>query len=89
MNLNTRDQTILDFLHKPRTSDEIMNHLGHLTPPYGSLRLLQRLGLVEKVSAYERAKATFVATGTRSKEAIAKVAADPYISISAHNPFGL
>ena len=89
MTLNEREQKILDFLYKPRTSDEIMHHLNHLTPPYGALRLLQRLGLVEKVSAYERAKAVFVATGVRPKEAISKSLADPHISISANNPFNL
>ncbi len=41
-----------------------------------TLRLLQRLDLIERISPYERAKATFVATGNAP-------AADPYIRPNA------
>jgi len=63
MNLNQTEQDIYDFVVVPRTAVEIMEFISHKTPPYGSLRLLQRLDLVDKISDYERAKAKFVQSG--------------------------
>ena len=65
--LNQTEQDIYDFLVTPRTAVEIMEFMGHKTPPYGSLRLLQRLDLVDKRSAYEKAKALFVQSGRPAK----------------------
>lgn len=67
MNLNQTEQDVLDFLVVPRTAIEVMEFIGHKTPPYGTLRLLQRLDLVDRISPYERAKATFVQSGRPMK----------------------
>lgn len=67
MNLNQTEQDVLDFLVVPRTAIEVMEFIGHKTPPYGTLRLLQRLDLVDRVSPYERAKALFVQSGRPMK----------------------
>jgi hypothetical protein len=45
--------------HGPGSSD----HLGYKLPPYGALRLLQRLDLVDKHGPHPNAKSTFVASG--------------------------
>jgi hypothetical protein len=63
MELSPNEQKVLDFLRQPRTADQVAAYLGHKLPPYGILRLLQRLDLVNKVGPYERAKSTFVASG--------------------------
>ena len=63
MTLNQTEQDIYDFLITPRTAVEVMEFVGHKTPPYGSLRLLQRLDLIDKISDHERAKALFVQSG--------------------------
>lgn len=63
MKLNQTEQDILDFCVVPRTAIEIMEFIGHKTPPYGALRLLQRLDLVDKISTHERTKAVFVQSG--------------------------
>ena len=63
MKLSANEQKVLDFLRQPRTADQVAAYLGHKLPPYGILRLLQRLDLVDKTGPYERAKSTFVASG--------------------------
>ena len=63
MKLNPTDQKVLDYLHEPRTAHEIASHLGYKLPPYHSLRLLQRLDLVDKAGLHANAKSTFVASG--------------------------
>lgn len=63
MKLSPNEQLVLDFLRKPRTAVEVAEHLGHKRPPYGILRLLQRLDLVDKISERATDKATFVASG--------------------------
>ena len=63
MKLSNTEQAVLDFLATPKSAIEVMKHVGHKTPPYGILRLLQRLDLVDKISKYDRAKALFVASG--------------------------
>lgn len=67
MNLNQTEQEIYDFCITPRTAAEIMEFIGHKTPPYKSLRVLQRLDLIERISTYDRAKATFVQFGRPKK----------------------
>ena len=57
------EQKVLDYLRKPRTAQEVADHFGYKLPPYGTLRLLQRLDLVDKVGPYPNAKSTFVASG--------------------------
>ena len=61
--MTSREKRILDYLQKPRTAQEVADHLGHKLPPYGTLRLLQRLDLVEKHGPHPKAKSTFVASG--------------------------
>jgi len=63
MKLSANEQKVLDFLRQPRTADQVADYLGHKLPPYGILRLLQRLDLVDKTGPYERAKSTFVSSG--------------------------
>jgi len=63
MKLSANEQKVLDFLRQPRTAEQVAAYLGHKLPPYGILRLLQRLDLVDKVGPYERAKSTFVVSG--------------------------
>jgi hypothetical protein len=63
MKLNPKDQKVLDYLHQPRTAQEVADHLGYKLPPYGSLRLLQRLNLVDKHGPHPKAKSTFVQSG--------------------------
>ena len=67
MKLSPNEQKVLDYLRKPRTAIEVQDYLGHQQPPYGILRLLQRLDLVDKVGPYERALSTFVASGRPMK----------------------
>jgi hypothetical protein len=67
MKLNPKDQKVLDYLHQPRTAQEVANHLGYKLPPYNSLRLLQRLDLVDKHGPHPNAKSTFVASGRPAK----------------------
>jgi DNA-binding IclR family transcriptional regulator len=63
MELGKTDQKALDYLQRPRTAKEVAEHLGiNLNSAYKPLRLLQRLGLVEKESAYQNALAVFKAT---------------------------
>lgn len=78
MKLTPHQQKALAFLATPRTSAELAEYMGRKQESvYGTLRLLQRLDLVERISPYERAKATFVATG---KEMAID---DPYIRPTA------
>lgn len=88
--LSRKDKLALEFLAKPATSREVAEHLGiPYDSVYGHLRLLQRLGLVEKVG---RAKnhnghgriSIFKATG-----ATEIVIDRDYVQIAAHNPFNL
>lgn len=65
--LNQIEQDIYEFCVVPRSAQEIMEFVGHKTPPYGALRFLQRVDLIDKVSPYERAKATFVQSGRPMK----------------------
>jgi hypothetical protein len=67
MNLSKNEQKVLDYLHKPRTAKEVAELLGHQLPPYGILRLLQRLDLVDKIGTHERALSTFVQSGRPMK----------------------
>jgi hypothetical protein len=67
MNLNQTEQDVFDFLITPRSAQEIMNFIGHKTPPYGILRLLQRLDLIDKIAPYEKAKSLFVQSGRPMK----------------------
>jgi hypothetical protein len=67
MNLSQIEQDIYDFVIVPRTAIEIMEFIGHKTPPYGALRFLQRVDLVDKISPYQRAKAKFVQSGRPMK----------------------
>lgn len=67
MDLSQTEQAVLKYLSVPRTAVEVMKFLDHKTPPYGILRLLQRLDLVDRISPYDRAKATFVASNRAMK----------------------
>lgn len=62
--LTPHQDKALAFLAEPRTSADLAEYMGWKQKSvYGTLRLLQRLGLVERISPYARAKAIFVATG--------------------------
>jgi hypothetical protein len=63
MKLSPNEQKVLDYLRKPRTAEEVADYLGHKLPPYGILRLLQRLDVVDKIGPYDRALSTFVQSG--------------------------
>jgi len=68
MKLSKNEQAVLDFLSKPRTSEEVAKLLNHARPPYGILRLLQRLDLVERVAPTRKnTPSTFVASGRPMK----------------------
>ena len=78
MTLTKHQQKALEYLATPRTSAELAEHMGWKQESvYGTLRLLQRLDLVNRISPYQRAKATFVATGK------AMAIDDPYIRPTA------
>ncbi len=77
MKLTPHQTKALAYLSTPRTSAQLAAHMGWKQESvYATLRLLQRLDLIERISPYERAKATFVATGNAP-------AADPYIRPNA------
>ncbi len=64
MKLSPNEQAVLAFLSEPKLATEVAHHLGHKMPPYGILRLLQRLDLVDRVApARKNTPSTFVATG--------------------------
>jgi hypothetical protein len=64
MRLSPNEQAVLAFLSEPRSSAEVAHHLGHKMPPYGILRLLQRLDLVDRVANHRKnAPSVFVASG--------------------------
>jgi len=67
MNLSPNEQKVLDYLRQPHTAKEVADYLGYQREPYGILRLLQRLDLVDKVGPYEKALSTFVASGRPMK----------------------
>jgi hypothetical protein len=68
MKLSPNEQAVLAFLSEPKLATEVAHHLGHKMPPYGILRLLQRLDLVERVApARKNTPSTFVATGKPMK----------------------
>lgn len=67
MKLSPNEQKVLDYLRQPRTAKEVADYLGHQREPYGILRLLQRLDLVDKIGPYDRALSTFVASGRPMK----------------------
>lgn len=79
MTLTKQQQKALAYMATPCTSAELAKYMGWKQESvYGTLRLLQRLDLVERISPYQRAKATFVATG----KAMA-IIDDPYIRPTA------
>lgn len=64
MKLSKNEQAVLDFLSEPRTSEEVAKLLNHARPPYGILRLLQRLDLVDRIQPKRQNEpSTYVATG--------------------------
>jgi hypothetical protein len=67
MKLRPKEQKVLDYLYKPRTAEEVADYMGYRIPPYGTLSLLQRLDLVDKEGAHERALSTFVQSGRPMK----------------------
>jgi hypothetical protein len=67
MKLSPNEQLVLEYLKQPRSSQEVADYLGHKLPPYGILRLLQRLDLVDKIGAHERALSMFVQSGRPMK----------------------
>ena len=68
MRLSPNEQAVLAFLSQPRLATEVAHHLGHKMPPYGILRLLQRLDLVDRVApARKNTPSTFVASGRPMK----------------------
>lgn len=88
MQLGNSSQKTLDYLARPRTAKEVAMHLGiELNSAYRPLRLLQRLGLVEKESKYPNALAVFKATpGARMPtEQIKKVVEEAQGYIQWHN----
>lgn len=90
MKLSNSEIKVLRFLTEPRTAMDVAEHIGwQISAVYAPLRFLQRAGLVRKISEYERAKATFVATGLRVEDALEQLQSDPCITISAHDPFRL
>jgi len=67
MKLSPTEQKVLDYLREPHTAKQVADYLGHQSEPYGILRLLQRLDLVDKIGPYEKALSTFVASGRPMK----------------------
>ena len=64
MKLSPNERAVLAFLSEPRLATEVAHHLGHKMPPYGILRLLQRLDLVDRIApARKNTPSTFVASG--------------------------
>jgi hypothetical protein len=63
MKLSENQQKVLDYLRQPHTAKEVADYLGHKREPYGILRLLQRLDLVDKIGPYDKALSTFVVSG--------------------------
>jgi len=63
MKLNSTDQAVLEFLDEPRTSIEIQEHFGYRSIPYHSLRLLQRLDLIDKLESTKAPKVKYVQSG--------------------------
>ena len=67
MKLTRQEQDIYDFCLVGRTAHEIMEFVGHKTPPYKALKYMQGIGAIQKVSDYETDKAVFVQSGTVPK----------------------
>ena len=67
MKLSPNEQLVFNYLAQPRTAQEVADLLGHKLRPYGILRLLQRLDLVDKIGTHERALSTFVQSGRPMK----------------------
>ena len=64
MKLSPNEQAVLAFLSEPKLATEVAHHLGHKMPPYGILRLLQRLDLVDRVANHRKnAPSVFIASG--------------------------
>jgi len=64
MKLSKNEQLVLEYLKQPRSSQEVADYLGHKLPPYGILRLLQRLDLVDRVANHRKnAPSVFIASG--------------------------
>lgn len=64
MKLSPNERSVLAFLSEPRSAVQVADHLGHKMPPYGILRLLQRLDLVERIApARKNTPSIYVATG--------------------------
>jgi hypothetical protein len=82
MKLSPNEQKVLDYLRQPRTAREVADYLGHQLPPYGILRLLQRLDLVDKSGTHENAKSTFVVSGRPMR-------LDPVYMRATHNVMGV
>lgn len=87
--LSNRDKIVVRFLDKPATAKQIADHCGiSVDSIYPNLRLLQRLGMVEKIGRAKNPSgmgrvAIFKATGQT------EVVIDDYVQISANNPFNL
>lgn len=98
MALSETESKVLSFCRRPRTAEQVAEHLDMVTnSAYRPLRSLQRLGLVEKQSQRANMKASYVATdlGGRSiGDHLDDVVADSggyirYTGVPAHNPFNL
>jgi predicted transcriptional regulator len=98
MSLTVGQQKLLAYCRQPRTSEQIAEHLGLATNTvYKSLRLLQRLGLLDKHTDAPNKKARYEAVdlGGRTLERhldelmSASHGYVQYKGVPAHNPFNL
>lgn len=91
MMLNKTTQQVFEFVRRPRTAEQVAEHLGlSMSSVYRPLRLLQRLDLVEKTVSAVNLKATYMAVkGADPYKAIPMVIASSGGYIKAHDPFNL
>lgn len=98
MALTDTESKALHFCRRPRTAEQVAEHLDMATnSAYKPLRSLQRLGLLEKQSQQPNMKASYLATdlggrsiGDHPDELVASSGGYiQYTGVPAHNPFNL
>lgn len=98
MGLNVAQQKVLDYCRRPRTSEQIAEHLSlAMSTVHKSLRVLQRLHLLDKHQDAPNRKATYVAADLEGRSIdrhldelfSANQGYMNYMGVSAHNPFNL
>ncbi len=87
--LPRKSKIALKFLENQATARQVADHLGvHIDSVYEHLRLLQRLGFIEKVGSLKNENSfgrvsIFKATGAT------ELVVDDCVQIAANNPFNL